>query len=147
MDMKRLATGTIAGGITLFVLGYLIYGLATVDFFAANAGSATGVDREAPLLWAIALGELSLAALVTLAVGKVGASTIGAGFKVGAIVGFLVWFGVDFIFYGVTNLSNLTATIVDPLIAIVQIGIGGAVIAAVLGKMGGSSSSSEQPSF
>jgi hypothetical protein len=50
-------------------------------------------------------------------------------------VGFLVWFGVDFILYGIENVSNLTATIVDPLLEIIRTGIGGTVIAAVLGKI------------
>jgi hypothetical protein len=51
-------------------------------------------------------------------------------------VGFLVWLGADFITYGVTNIWNLTATIVDPLLAIVWGGIGGGVIAVVLGRNG-----------
>ena len=135
MDTKRFVIGTLAGGITMYLVGYLIWDLAFADFFAANAGSAMGVIRETDLVWAIVLGTLSLAALVTLAVGRrAGSSTIVDGFKIGAIVGFLVWFGVDFIYYGFTNISNLTATIVDPLLEIVRTGIGGAVIAAVLGR-------------
>ena len=135
MDTKRFMIGTLVGGITLYLVGYLIWIVAFADFFAANAGSATGVDRDAPLVWAVVLGNLSLAALVTLAVGsKAGSLTIGTGFKIGAIVGFLVWFGVDFIHYGISNISNLTATIVDPLLELVHSGIGGAVIAAVLGR-------------
>jgi hypothetical protein len=136
MDTKRLVIGTLAGGITMYVLGYLIWGLAFAGFFAANAGSATGVDRETGLVWAVALGNLSLAALVTLAIGsRAGSPTIGGGLKIGALVGFLVWFGVDFIHYGITNVSNLTATLVDPLLEIVRNGIVGAVIAAVLGQL------------
>ncbi len=136
MDTKRLVIGTLAGGITMYFVGNLIWGMAFADFFAANRGSATGVAREAGLVWAVALGTLSLAALVTLAVGSRGASsTIGGGFKIGAIVGFLVWFGVDFIHYGITNVDNLTATIVDPLLEIVRTGVVGAVIAAVLGRL------------
>jgi hypothetical protein len=135
MDTKRLVIGTVVGGITMYVLGYLIWTLAFANFFAANAGSATGVGREANLIWAVALGTLSLAALVTLAIGsRAGSPTIGGGVKTGAIVGFLVWFGVDFIHYGITNISNLTATIVDPLLELVRTGIAGAVIAAVLGR-------------
>ncbi len=135
MDTKRFVIGTLVGGITMQLVGYLIWVVALADFFAANAGSATGVERETDLVWAIALGTFSLAALVTLAVGsRGGSSTIGQGFKTGAIVGFLVWFGVDFIHYGVTNVWNLTATIVDPLLEIVRTGIGGVVIAAVLGR-------------
>ncbi len=135
MDTKRFLIGTLVGGITMYIVGYLIFTLAFGDFYAANTGSATGVARETSLVWAVVLGTLSLAALVTLAVGRrAGSSTIGDGLKIGAIVGFLVWFGVDFIRYGITNVSNLTATIVDPLLEIVRTGIGGAVIAAVLGR-------------
>ena len=106
------------------------------EFFAANAGSATGVWRDPPLQWALAVGNLSHAALLTLAVGsRVRSSTIAEGFRIGAIVGFLVWLGVDFILYGVQNVSNLTATVVDALLGIVPAGIAGAVVAAVLGKM------------
>ncbi len=135
MDTKRFMIGTLVGGLTMWGVGYLIWDLAFADFFAANAGSATGVGRDAQLVWAVALGTLSLAALVTLAVGSgAGSPTIGTGFKIGATVGFLVWFGVDFILYGVNDTLNLTATVVDPLLELVRTGIGGAVIAAVLGK-------------
>jgi len=140
MNTKRIVIGTLAGGITMWLVGWLIWDLIFADFFAANVGSATGVHREPLLVWAIVLGSFSLAALVTLAVeSQAGTSTILDGFKIGAIVGFLVWFGVDFIYYGYTNISNLTVTIVDPLLEIVRTGISGAVIAAVLGRFGNSS--------
>ncbi len=135
MNTKRFMVGTLVGGLTMWGVGYLIWDLAFTNFFADNAGSATGVARDSQVVWAVALGTFSLAALVTLAVGsKGGSATIGTGFKIGATVGFLVWFGVDFILYGVQNVSNLTATIVDPLLELVHTGIGGAVIAAVLGR-------------
>jgi hypothetical protein len=136
MDTKRFVIGTLVGGITMYLVGYLIWGLAFAEFFAANVGSATGVARESSLVWALVLGTFSLGALVTLAVGsQAGGFTILNGLKVGAIVGFLVWFGVDFMHFGVRNIFNLKATIVDPLLEIVRTGIGGAVIAAVLGKL------------
>ncbi len=136
MKTKRFVIGTLSGGITMHVVGYIIWRLLFVDFFAANVGSATGVARDTDLAWAIVLGTFSLAALVTLAVGNCArASTILEGCKIGAIVGFLVWFGVDFIQYGISNVSNLTATIADSLLETVRTGIGGTVIAAVLGKI------------
>lgn len=146
MDTKRLVIGTIVGGITLHVVGYLIFGLAFAQFFAANVGSATGVAREPQLWWAVALGNLSLGTLMTLAVGtRAGSRAIGEGAKIGAIVGFLVWFGVDFILYGITNNSNLTATIADPLLEIVHGGTAGAAIAAVLGKIAPSGVAAMRP--
>jgi len=136
MDTKRLVIGTIVGGITLHAVGYLIFDVAVLDFYLANVGTATGALRDANLQWALALGHLSLAALVTLGVvSRAGAPTIGAGFTTGAAIGFLVWFGADFIHYGFTNLWNLTVVIVDPLLEAIHNGIAGAVIAAVLGRM------------
>jgi len=56
--------------------------------------------------------------------------------KTGAIVGFLIWFGVNMIFYANFNLSNLTGALVDPILELVRTGIAGAVIVGVLGKVG-----------
>lgn len=69
--------------------------------YAMNTGSATGVAREPQLVWAVALGALSYSALVTLAIGSRARSslTIGAGIKIGAVVGFLLWFTADFTFH------------------------------------------------
>ncbi len=153
MDMKRFVGAALVGGLVMWGVGYVIWGMLFADFFAANAGSATGVGREADILWAIAIGTLSLATLITFAINWTGGATLGDGFRIGALVGFLLWFGVDFIHYGAfnlsnltgtivdPNLSNLTGTIVDPLLEIVRSGIGGAVIAMVLGGGGGSDGS------
>lgn len=136
MDTKRLVTGTLVGGIIVYALGYLIFDLAFADFYAANVGSATGVARDPQLVWAVALGSLSYAALVTLAIGsRAGSSHMGAGVKIGAVVGFLLWFTVDFILYGATNVTNLTRAVVDPLLELVRGGMAGGVIAVVLGKI------------
>ena len=134
MDTKRLVTGTVIGGIVVFVAGYLIFDLAFGAFYDANAGSATGVDRDAQLLWAVAVGSLAYAALITLGIGGRGSSSVADGLKVGAVVGFLLWCTVDFTLYGISNVSNLTRTVVDPLLELVRGGIAGAAIAAVAGK-------------
>ena len=136
MDTRRLLIGTLVGGVTVFVLGYLIFDLAFGAFYSANAGSATGVPRETQLVWAVALGSLSYGALLALTIAaRAGSSDIGTGVKIGALVGFLLWFTADFILYGVENVSNLTRTIVDPVLEGVRAGISGGVIAVVLGKI------------
>jgi len=136
MNTKQLVTGTLVGGIVLFVAGYLIFDLAFAAFYAANEGSATGVARVPQLVWAVALGSLSYAALVTLGIGsRAGSSSAGSGVKIGAVVGFLLWFTVDFILYGVSNVATLTRTVVDPLLELVRAEIAGGAIAVVLGKI------------
>ncbi len=80
MDIKRLIIGTVVGAITLYILGYVIWELAFADFFAANAGSATGVVKDPQVIWALALGTVSFAALLTLAIGtRAGCATIVEG--------------------------------------------------------------------
>jgi hypothetical protein len=135
VDTKRFLAGTIVGGIVLYLVGYLIFSMAFASFYAANAGTASGVDRPAELMWAVVLGSLGYAALICYAMGARPTSGLAAGFKTGAVVGFLMWFSVDFTLYGVQNVSNLTRTIVDPLLEIIHGGIGGAGIGLVVGKM------------
>ena len=136
MDAKRIVVGTVVGGVVLYAVSYVMFTRAFAAFYAANAGSATGVDRGGEIFWAVALANLAYAALVTFAIGnRVGSLSIGGGATIGAIVGFLLWFTADFVFYGTTNIANLTRTIVDPLLEIVHGGIGGAVIAAALRRM------------
>ena len=136
MNIKRIIIGTVVGAITLFVLGYLIFELAFGEFYAANMGSATGVVRDNPVIWASVLASISYALLLTLAIeAQGGPATIVNGLKLGAIIGFLVWFTVDVTFYGILNLTNLTLAIVDPLLELVHAAISGAVIAAAIGRI------------
>lgn len=136
MDAKRFLTGTIVGGIVLFATGYVIFTVAFAAFYAANAGTATGVDRGDQLVWAVTLANAAYAALITFAMGnRTSTVSIAGGAKIGAIVGFLLWLTADFVFYGTTNIANLTRTVVDPLLEFVHGGIGGAVIAAALGRL------------
>ena len=132
MDAKRLAIGTVVGGIAMFVVGYLIWNIL-LDYWN-GAFDAAGVAREAQLLWVNALSHVPAAALITLAIERGGSSTMGGGVKIGAIVGFLVWSSVDLAFYANTTIFDITAICVDSLLASVHFAIGGGVIAAVLGR-------------
>ena len=129
--------GSIVGGVTLYILGYVFWGMVFADFFAANAGSAEGVPRETEILWASGLGTLLYAALVTMTIeARSGTTSVVDGLKAGAIVGFLIWGTADFILFANFNLSNLNATIADIVLEAVRAGVGGAVIAVVLSKIG-----------
>jgi hypothetical protein len=137
MTATNLATGTIVGAVTLSATGYVMFWALLGNFYAyaLGVGSATGVPRESPLVWAVALGALSYGALLTLAIGNcAGSPTVGAGIKIGAVTGFLVWFTADFFLYGISNVLNLTSALIDPLLEVVPSAIAGAAIAAVLGR-------------
>jgi hypothetical protein len=53
----------------------------------------------------------------------------------GAIVGFLMWTTSNFMLYGVTNVGDVTSTLLAPLIELVPGTVAGAVIAFVLGRI------------
>jgi len=137
MDSKRLIIGTIVGGIVLYIVGYVFWGMMFTDFFESNAGSATGVNRDPQLIWAVVIGTLAYALLLTLSIeSQSGSANVVGGAKVGAVVGMLIWMTADFVLYGTANLDNLTGTVADTALEFVRGGIGGAVIAATLGKVG-----------
>lgn len=135
MDTRKFLVGTLVGGIVIYATGYLIFTMALASFYAENAGAATGVDRPAELLWAVALGSLAYAALICYAMGARLTTGMSGGAKVGAVVGFLMWAAVNFILYGVQDVANLTRTVVDTLVELVHGGIGGAAIGFVAERM------------
>jgi uncharacterized membrane protein len=136
MNTKQWVGGTIGGAIVLFVVGYVIFELLLKDFYAANAGSATGVMRETQIIWAVAVGALAYAALILYALrGSAASVDVAAGAKTGAIVGALIWACADFTLYGISNMNTLTLAIVDPLAELVRGGITGAVVAVLLRKL------------
>ena len=134
MDAKKLVTGAVVGTVAQAIFGYLIFDLLVAGFYAANMSQSADLMRETSLLWPMILGNLALALLVTLAVVQTGSSSLLGGFKVGAIVGFLIWFGVHFNIYATLPLGNLIVVMVDPLLEAVRTGITGAVIGLVLGR-------------
>jgi hypothetical protein len=132
MDIKRVVVGAIVGGITLHIIGYLIFDIAVADYYMANRATPAAF-RDAPILWSLVLGNFAFATLITLGVAvRPGEPAMGSGFVTGAVVGFLGWFHFDFATYAYTNLWNFPIAIVDPLLEVVHAGITGAVIASVM---------------
>jgi len=137
MNIKRLGIGSVVGAITLYLLGMLIWQTLFAEFFDANSGSAVGVDREAPIVWAVMVGTLFYAVLLTLSLESSSVSkSLVEGLKVGVVMGALLWGTADFILYGFTNLNTLTGAVADTLLEGIRGGIAGGVIAAVLSKVG-----------
>ena len=85
MNTNRFFMGSIAGGLALYAIGLLLWGVLFGQFFADNAGTATGVDRETPIVWAVLTGNLAMGALITLAINtQSDSANIATGFKTGA---------------------------------------------------------------
>ena len=134
MATQRLLIGTVVGGIVLFFLGYLIFGVLFADFFAANAGTATGVEKMPFDFVSLGIAQLAWGAALTLILSWAGVKSIGQGATTAGIAGLLLFLGFDLTMYATTNISNLTATLVDPILAAILFAVAGAAITAVSGK-------------
>ena len=134
MTDKKLAFATLAGASAGFMMEVVLYGVLLAGFFAANAGSASGVNREEPNLLIMALGQIPLALLLALFISRrENRPSMASGARLGAMFGLLLELGVDLTMYSTTNIANLTATLVDPFVTLVQGAVTGAVIGLVLG--------------
>ncbi len=134
MDAKKFAIGTLAGGIAFFLLGWLLYGMLFMKFFEANAGSATGVAKEAMDWWALILGNLAMGALLTFIFLRwANISTFMGGLKAGAVIGLLMALGFDLSMYGTSNIMNLSATFMDVVVFTLMAAIAGGLTGLMLG--------------
>ena len=131
MTTQRFAIGTLVGGLILFFLGYLIFGVVFAGFFTANAGTATGVPKMPIDFVSLAIGQLAWGAALTLILGWASASSVGQAARVSALVGLLFFFGSDLTMFATSNTQTLKAAVVDPILAAALFGVAGAAIAAV----------------
>ena len=137
MDAKKRIMATLAGFVVYFLLGFLLYGILLMDFMAANTGTATNVMRtDADMQWwALIAGNVMQAYLLVYIFGNwANITTFGGGVKAGAIIGFIMSLGFGLNMYGTTNISNLTATLVDPIVMSVMMSLTGGAIGWVLGR-------------
>lgn len=137
MDAKKRITATLAGFVVFFIMGWLLYGMLLMDFYATNSGSASGAYRtdSEMVWWALIAGNVMQAYFLVYVLGKwANITTFGGGFQAGAIIGLMLGFGYNLTMYGTMNIANLTATLVDPLVTAVMMGTTGGVIGWMLGR-------------
>ena len=138
MDTKRFLVGTVTGAVVLFAVGFLFWGVLFAGFFEGQ--QPPGLVRETPILWSSIVSALLFGAFLTLIVQWTGSGGAADGFKMGALVGLLVWGSVDLLLYGNFNFATLTAASADIVLEAIHNGLAGAAIALAIG--GGMASAS-----
>ena len=131
MFSKSNLLATVVTGIYYFLAGYLIWGVLTVDFFAQHEGSATGVMKEEVDMAFVALGCLLQAFFLSTLYGKwsQGIHGIRNGLVFGALVGGFIGLGMGLLWYGTSNIFDLTAAFTEAVLDIIFMAVGGAIIA------------------
>ena len=137
MDTKKFVIATLAGTVTSFIVGFLIYGLALQSYMASN--TMAGVNKDTPdFLWLV-LAHVCFAMAVTYIFMKwAGISTVGAGLTGAFVIGLLISLGYDFAMYGTSNMmSGISMVLVDAVASAVVWAAGGAGVGWALGMGGG----------
>lgn len=133
MFSKHNLLATLAATVAMFLLGYLIWGIAMMEFFEGHSLVDTMKSDEEMSMPAIFLGNLFGALAMSTLYGKWsnGQYSAGGGFQFGAWIGFFVGVGMGLVWYGTANMMDETGHVVEAVIDIIYYGIIGAVIALV----------------
>ena len=134
MDLKKLFTGGIVGGILFFGLGYLIFGMLLTGYMEKHPGTATNVMRpetEIRFLY-LALGNLLSGFLMAYIFIRANVKNAMGGLITGGIVGFLMLASIDLVWYGTSNVMSKSSLLADVAGATVMSAIVGAVVGLVM---------------
>ena len=131
MFSKSNILATLAGTVTLFLLGYLIWGVATTDLMEGH--SIASVMKDPPDFLFILLGNLFSAFAISTIYGKWarGHHSAKEGAELGVLFGIFVGFGIWFVQYATTELMDLTGYLINAVLEIIYYAVTGIVIALV----------------
>jgi len=135
MDTKVLLAA-LAGAVTSFLTGWIIWGMALKSFMESNTSEAcVGCSRgEEMVLWALFIGCFAWSLLLALLFSRwAGISTFKSGAMAGIWVGFLIALGMDFFMYAGSHMFTMNAVIVDIIANAIQGALVGGVVGLVLG--------------
>jgi hypothetical protein len=134
MKTGKILLGGIAGGVTFFLLGWLIYGVLLMDYTTAHYNQCAVRAMEDMVWWAMILSNLTYGLLLSIVFSWSNTKGMLAGAKVGGIIGLMIAVSIDLSIYSMNNMfTNFTAVIVDIIAYTVMSLIGGVVIALVMG--------------
>lgn len=136
--LTRLLAATVAGGITFFILGFVIYGLILEErVMRPNMNAFPGLMNEMPNWIPLVLANLVSAFLLAYIFDKwASISTFVGGLQGGAVVYFLIALSFQLMFLAFMNLhKNYIPMVADVIGSTVLGAVAGGVIGQVLGMM------------
>ena len=117
MKTNKILLGGIAGAVTFFILGWLVYGILLSDYTAENFNLCAAKPMGEMSWWAMILSNLAFGFLLSIVFNWSNTKGIPAGAKAGGIMGLLIGISMDFSVYSMSNMYlNLTALFVDLIV-------------------------------
>lgn len=136
--IARVLAAAVAGGVTQFILGFIIYGLLLEErVMKPNINVFPGLMKDMPDFAPLILANLITGLLFAYILDTwAQVRTFGGGAKAGAIIAFLQTLSFQLMFMSFMNLhKNYIPSVVDIIAATVMGAITGGVIGVVLGMM------------
>jgi glycopeptide antibiotics resistance protein len=132
----RVLIAAFAGAIAYFLLGWLVYGILTPDFYATHSLTQyyNGLEKTPPNFLGIFVSGFAYTLLMAIIFGNwANITTIRNGAIAGATLSLLFTLSVDLGMWSTMNLYGRWIVVVDVLVNAVMGAMIGAVVAAVLG--------------
>lgn len=133
----RVLAATLAGGLTMTVLGWLIFGMLLMNYMKANMIQYAGLMKDPPDWLPLLIFNLAFAWLFAFVFDYwAGIRTFSGGLKGGALIMLPLVIGIDFQYMAFMNLHNSYAPVVVDIVAATLMGaLSGGVIGWALGKL------------
>jgi hypothetical protein len=131
----RILRGTLVGGISFFLLGWLVYGILLMDLMMGYYNTSLNRPETEMIWWAILLSNFITGLMLTIALKWSGATDAVNGLKIGALFGFLLSLGYNLSMYSMTTMFNsFMGLVIDVLVFTVLMAVIGMLIILLWGK-------------
>ena len=133
---QNVIIATIIGAIVSFLLGWLVWGVLTMDYYNSNMSPTfTSLQKNPPVLWIIFIAQIVWSFLIAYSIDRSGATGFMAGLKTGAIIFLLVETGFVLMFHATMDIyANHTIMVFDIILNTIFGGIVGGVVGWWLGR-------------
>lgn len=131
----KILRGTLIGGVSYFLIGWLVYGVLLMDFFTPLTNTCANRSGGEMIWWAMILSNLLIALFVTLLLRWSGANSIPDGLKTGALFGALFTATIDLSLYSMTTMyKSLLPIVIETVVSAAVFAIVGMIIVLTWGK-------------
>jgi hypothetical protein len=134
MDLKKFILGSLVGGITMFLLGFVVYAIILEDFYTAQTVSGIAKSPEQMKYYPLFFGNVATASLLSYIFLKwANITTFAEGMKAGAVIGFFMAAGFDLVMYDTSRIMSAVGVVADIFVFAFLVSIVGGVVGVVLG--------------